>query len=115
MGDGRYVSVKVAAVVGLASLAAAVGIGRFAFTPIFPLMQETLGVTLAEGARLATANYVCYLLDACASFLLTPRAGVSARWGLVAVALSTLAMALTGSSWLWLLLRLVAGVASAFV
>jgi len=115
MGDGRYVSVKVAAVVGLASLAAAVGIGRFAFTPIFPLMQETLGVTLADGARLATANYVGYLLGACASFLLTPRAGVSARWGLVAVALSTLAMALTGSSWLWLLLRLVAGVASAFV
>ena len=115
MTDGRHVSVNVAAVVGLASLAAAMGIGRFAFTPIFPMMQEALGVTLAEGAWLATANYVGYLIGACASFVLTPKAGVSARWGLVAVALSTLAMAITSFLWLWLLLRLVAGVASAFV
>ena len=115
MNDGRHVSAKVAAVVGLASLAAAMGIGRFAFTPIFPLMQEKLSLTLAEGAWLATANYVGYLLGACASFLLAPRAGVSARGGLVAVALSTLAMAVTSSLWLWLLLRLLSGVASAFV
>src|SRR6478735_3801496 len=114
MNEGHDVSAKVAAV-GLASLAAAMGIGRFAFTPIFPLMQEKLSLTLAEGAWLATANYVGYLLGACASFLLTTRVGVSARGGLVAVALSTLAMAVTGSLWLWLLLRLVAGKASAFV
>ena len=56
-----------------------------------------------------------YLLGACASFLLTPRASVSARGGLVAVALSTLAMAITSSLSLRLLLRLVAGMASAFV
>jgi MFS family permease len=111
----RHVSVKAATIVGLASLAAAMGIGRFAFTPIFPLMQETLGVTLTEGAWLATANYVGYLLGACLSFLLTPRAGGAAKWGLLAVALSTLAMAITTSLWLWLFLRLVAGVASAFV
>jgi len=115
MTRGRHVSVEVAAAVGLASLAAAMGIGRFAFTPILPLMQETLGVSLAEGASLATANYVGYLLGACAGFLVTPRAGVSARWGLLAVALSTLLMATTSSLWVWLLLRLVAGVASAFV
>ena len=114
MNEGHDVSAKVAAV-GLASLAAAMGIGRFAFTPIFPLMQEKLSLTLIEGAWLATANYVGYLLGACASFLLTTRVGVSARGGLVAVALSTLAMAVTGSLWLWLLLRLVAGMASAFV
>src|SRR5438067_13173360 len=102
MATSQYVSERTAAAVGLAGLAAAMGIGRFAFTPIFPLMQETLGVTLAEGARLASANYVGYLLGACASFLLTPRAGISARWGLIAVAVSTLAMAITGSLWLWL-------------
>ena len=115
MGDGNHVSVKAAAVTGLACLASAMGIGRFAFTPILPLMQETLGVSLADGAWLATANYVGYLLGACLSFLLTPRAGISARWGLVAVALSTLAMGITSSMWQWLILRLVAGVASAFV
>jgi len=113
--SGQTVTVRIATIVGLASLAAAMGIGRFAFTPIFPLMQETLGVTLADGARLAAANYAGYLLGACLSFLLTHRAGTSARWGLLAVALSTLAMGLTTSMALWLLLRLVAGAASAFV
>jgi len=93
--SGQTVTVRIATTVGLASLAAAMGIGRFAFTPIFPLMQETLGVTLADGARLAAANYAGYLLGACLRFLLTHRAGTSARWGLLAVALSTLAMGLT--------------------
>ncbi|MGZ3268758.1 MAG: YbfB/YjiJ family MFS transporter [Croceibacterium sp.] len=114
MADGDEVSVR-AALVGLASLAAAMGIGRFAFTPVFPLMQEALGTKLVEGAWLATTNYAGYLLGACLSFVLTPRAGASARWGLLAVALSTLAMGVANSLWLWLLLRLVAGVASAFV
>ena len=115
MSTARPLSVRSAAAVGLAGLAAAMGIGRFAFTPIFPLMQETLGVTLAEGAWLASANYAGYLLGACLSFALTPRAGVSAKWGLLVVALSTLAMGITGSLAIWLLLRLVAGVASALV
>ncbi|HTJ05381.1 MAG TPA: YbfB/YjiJ family MFS transporter [Caldimonas sp.] len=115
MADQSSVSVRAAAGLGLASLAAAMGIGRFAFTPILPLMQEALGVTLGQGAWLATANYVGYLLGALASFVLPPRAGVSAKWGLLAVALSTLAMAFTSSLPVWLFLRLVAGIASAFV
>lgn len=115
MAINQYVSVRTATVIGLASLAAAMGIGRFAFTPLFPLMQETLGVTLAEGGWLATANYVGYLLGACASFVLTPKAGVSAKWGLLAVALATVAMACTNSLPIWLFFRFIAGVASAFV
>ena len=108
-------SVRAAVLVGLVSLAAAMGIGRFAFTPILPLMQEKLGVTLAEGAWLATANYIGYLVGACASFAMAPKAGVSAKWGLVAVALSTLAMGITSNPLIWFVFRLVAGVASAFV
>ncbi len=115
MANRHDVSVRAAVVVGLASLAAAMGIGRFAFTPIFPLMQEALGTKLVEGAWLATANYVGYLLGACLSFVCTPRAGASARWGLLAVALSTLAMGVADSLWLWLVFRVFAGVASAFV
>src|SRR4051812_25238330 len=115
MAITQYVSSRTAAVVGLAGLAAAMGIGRFAFTPIFPLMQERLGVTLAEGAWLATANYLGYLLGACVSFALVPKAGVSAKWGLLVVAVATLAMGSTSSLPIWLFLRLIAGVASAFV
>ena len=38
-------------------LAAAMGIGRFAFTPLMPLMQAHSGLSLAQGGWLAAANY----------------------------------------------------------
>jgi MFS family permease len=109
------VSSAVAAAVGAASLAAAVGIGRFAFTPLLPLMQQAFGLTLAQGAWLASANYLGYFLGAAASFVLDPRAGLAARWGLLAIAVSTLATGLTTAVGHWLVLRFVSGVASALV
>ena len=111
----RQLSAATVASVGLAGLAAAMGIGRFAFTPLFPLMQEHFGISLAQGAWLATANYIGYFVGAVASFVLTPNAGRSARWGLLGVAGSTLAMGITESFALWFFLRLLAGIASAFV
>lgn len=111
----RQLSPAAVAGVGLAGLAAAMGIGRFAFTPLFPLMQEQFGISLAQGAWLASANYLGYFVGAAASFILAPNAGRSARWGLLGVAASTLAMGVAGSFPLWLLFRLLAGIASAFV
>ena len=115
MASDQHLSPTIVTVIGLASLAAALGIGRFAFTPILPLMQQCFGVPLWEGAWLATANYVGYLIGALVSFALTPKPAVSAKWGLLLVAVGTLAMGMTSSFPLWLFLRLVAGVASAFV
>jgi MFS family permease len=111
----RQLSAQMVASVGLAGLAAAMGIGRFAFTPLFPLMQERFGISLTQGAWLATANYIGYFIGAIASFLLSPDAGRSARWGLLAVAVATLPMGITDSFPLWFVLRLLAGIASAFV
>jgi hypothetical protein len=37
------------ALAGLIALAVAIGIGRFAFTPILPMMQEDAGVSMAMG------------------------------------------------------------------
>ena len=105
----------VVAGIGLASLAAAMGIGRFAFTPLLPLMQEAFGVTLAQGAWLATANYVGYFVGALSLFLLDPHAGPSARWGLLTVAVSTIAMGVTSTFEAWFALRFISGVGSAFV
>lgn len=104
-----------AALIGLIGLAAAMGIGRFAFTPMLPLMQVHDSVSLPQGGYLASANYVGYLLGALLSFALNPRPANAARLGLAAVAVSTLAMAFTSSFLAWLVLRLIAGVASAFV
>src|SRR5215813_777927 len=108
-------SAAAAASIGLLALASAMGIGRFSLTPILPLMQEDAHLTLAVGGWLATSNYVGYLLGALVCIVLTPRPTFSIRWGLVGVGLSTLLMGFSTSPPLWLGLRFLAGVASAFV
>lgn len=99
---------------GLIALAIAMGIGRFAFTPMLPLMIRAGSADVAAGGWLAAANYAGYLLGALttARIPLTPQ-----RVGLLSLALivaSTAAMGLTASLPAWLLLRFVAGVTSAW-
>ena len=101
--------------VSLLALVSAMGVGRFAFTPLFPLMQAQGGLSLSQGAWLASANYIGYLLGALACSMAPPPPRSAVRGGLVAVALSTLAMGLTDLSAAWLALRFAAGVASACV
>jgi predicted MFS family arabinose efflux permease len=107
-------SAAAAALIGLLALASAMGIGRFSLTPMLPLMQQDAHLTLALGGWLATANYVGYLAGALACIALAPRPAAAIRFGLAAVGLSTLAMGLSDSQPLWLVLRFLAGVASAF-
>jgi predicted MFS family arabinose efflux permease len=116
-GEGAAAGMKpaIAAAVGFASLAAAMGIGRFAFTPLLPLMQQAYGLSLGQGAWLATANYLGYLVGACACFVRSPAPGAAARWGLAVVVLTTAPMAFTTSFGVWFALRFASGVASALV
>lgn len=108
-------STTVAATAGLFALASAIGIGRFSLTPILPLMQQDLGLTLRQGGWLATGNYLGYLAGALICMGFAPRPVQAIRWGLVAVAVFTLAMAPAGSPLPWFAFRFFAGVASAFV
>ena len=103
------------AVAGLLALAVGMGIGRFAFTPILPMMQEDAGVSIAMGGWLASANYVGYLLGALSVMGLRMRATSAIRAGLVTIGLATLAMGLESGLAGWLVLRAIAGVASAWV
>lgn len=91
------------------------GIGRFAFTPALPLMQAADGLTLVQGGWLASSNYAGYLLGALLCIWLPARPAFWARAGLLLVALTTLAMTFSDHFLLWLLWRLLAGLASAFV
>jgi MFS family permease len=102
---------------GIVALAAAMGIGRFAFTPLLPLMMRDGTLSAAAGAEWAAANYVGYLLGALTAswFSREPRRGVQVA--LVGVALTTLAVAWISGERLALagaVLRAAAGVFSAW-
>ncbi|HEX7139853.1 MAG TPA: YbfB/YjiJ family MFS transporter, partial [Vicinamibacterales bacterium] len=101
--------------VGLVSLASAMGIGRFAFTPLLPLMLGVDGLSLGQSAWVASANYLGYLAGAAASWVFAFRASPAARWGLAAVAVTTVAGAVAHSLAIWIAVRFAAGMASAFV
>ncbi|WP_375415225.1 YbfB/YjiJ family MFS transporter [uncultured Bradyrhizobium sp.] len=100
---------------GLIALAVAMGIGRFAFTPLLPLMQQDAGVSLVQGSWLATANYAGYLVGALICVSSPPAPAHAVQWGMVSIALFTAGMGLTGELGPWLALRFLAGAASAFV
>jgi predicted MFS family arabinose efflux permease len=99
---------------GLIALAIAMGIGRFAFTPLLPMMQEDAGLSVAAGGWLASANYAGYLVGALSAMHLTFDRGAAIRAALCAIVLSTLAMGVTDGVIVWAALRAAAGLASAW-
>ena len=111
---GHRVDTVLLALAGLLSLAVAMGIGRFAFTPILPLMLREDLLDVAQGGWLAAANYAGYLAGALTASRIPLRADALAVVALIATATFTAAMALPLSV-LWLPLRFLAGAASAWV
>ena len=113
------------AVAGALALACAMGIGRFAFTPLLPMMLSDGVVDLAGASWLATANYFGYFVGALlctlqpmiwSQFKALPAVPATTwlRAGLIATCVLTVGMALNmPAMWPWL--RFAAGVASAFV
>lgn len=95
------------------ALAVAMGIGRFAFTPILPLMIQEGTVHLAQTAWLSSSNYIGYLVGAL-SLLKSKRHPLFVVLGLTLVTLTTWLASLSDIGWL-LVLRFLAGVASAWV
>lgn len=111
----RNPSALAIAIAGLLALAVAMGIGRFAFTPLLPMMQDDQGVSVVQGSWLAAANYLGYLLGALTAARLRLRPTVIIRGGLVLIAVTTSVMAFGTSLAAWALWRFAAGVASAWV
>jgi predicted MFS family arabinose efflux permease len=102
---------------GLIALAAAMGIGRFVYTPILPRMAEDLGMTKSTAGFLASANFAGYLAGALVAATPLLR-GARRRWllaGLAGSAATTGAMAFVSSTTVFAALRFAGGVASAFV
>ena len=124
-GAGQGAAARRVALAGMVALAVAMGIGRFAFTPILPMMLQAGRIDLPAASWLASANYLGYLLGAAVCTLqpwlwarlpglpLLPYAYL-VRAGLLATGGLTLAMAWNQPA-AWPLLRFAAGVTSAIV
>lgn len=96
------------------SLAVAMGIGRFAFTPLFPLMVRDGLLDSHAGAMLAAANYLGYLAGALAASRLRIKPALLLALGLAGTVLITAAVGWTASGVWWAVLRFLAGVMSAW-
>ena len=113
------------AVAGMVAMAVAMGIGRFAFTPLLPMMLADGVTNLASASWLASANYLGYLVGALLCTFqplvwqkvgkLPPvHATAMVRVGLGSTVLLTLGMTLQVPT-VWPLMRFLAGVVSALV
>jgi MFS family permease len=93
----------------------AMGIGRFAFTPILPLMQRDLGMSNTVAGWLAGLNYLGYLAGAivCTIAPLILRSPVVGGGALALSLATTVFMGMTVEPFWWGSMRLVGGIASA--
>lgn len=103
------------ALAGLGALAVAMGIGRFAFTPVLPMMIADAGLDIRSGGLLASSNYLGYLLGALSATFFRLPVTKAIRLGLLCTGLLTIAMAAEFPFSVWAVLRFLAGVCSAWV
>jgi len=103
---------------GLLSLAVAMGIGRFAFTPLLPLMLRDGDLSSMAGAEWAMANYLGYLVGALTAGRVATHPRRASLIGLVGVAITTIATGFVSGATPSIagpLLRAAAGIFSAWV
>jgi predicted MFS family arabinose efflux permease len=102
---------------GILSLIIAMGIGRFAYTPILPLMQKDLSFSNTVAGYIASSNYAGYLLGAilAGAIPLKKYRVIILKISLIISILTTAIMGLTYSHFIWYVLRFLSGVSSAYV
>lgn len=91
------------------------GVARFAYTPLLPLMQQDGALNDASGGYLAAVNYLGYMAGA---FLAASLSSLQLkdrlyRLGLILAVLSTIGMVLTENVYIWAIWRFIAGLSSA--
>ncbi|MEJ1169963.1 YbfB/YjiJ family MFS transporter [Variovorax sp. CCNWLW235] len=104
-----------AALACMVTLAVAMGLGRFAFTPMLPIMLHEGKLQLEAGGVLASLNYLGYFLGAVSCAAIGFKAKTMVRGGLVATAVLLIGMGVLHSFTSWGILRTAAGVMSAWV
>jgi predicted MFS family arabinose efflux permease len=100
---------------GVCSLILAMGIARFSYTPLLPVMVDEAGLSHAGGGWLASINYIGYLTGV---FLASSIGNTVLkyrlyRWGMVIAVLSTALMAVSTDFYIWAISRFIAGLCTA--
>ena len=100
---------------GIFSLVLVLGVARFSYTPLLPLMQQQAGLGVAAAGWLAAINYAGYLSGAIIASLISDLVLKDRlyRIGMVLAIVSTALMGLTTDLTVWALSRYVAGLSSA--
>ncbi len=100
---------------GIMSLVLTLGVARFAYTPLLPIMQQQTALGDASGGWLATFNYFGYMLGAliAASISDIQLKDRLYRGGLILALITTAGMAMSENLWLWGAMRFLAGLSSA--
>ncbi|MCG8099459.1 MAG: YbfB/YjiJ family MFS transporter, partial [Candidatus Thiodiazotropha taylori] len=102
-------------VAGILSLILTLGIARFAYTPLLPIMQQQAGLGISEAGWLASINYIGYLSGAIIAALISDLMLKDRlyRIGLIVAVVTTIGMGMTENFWIWSMLRFFAGLSSA--
>lgn len=102
---------------GVFALFIAMSIGRFAYTPILPFMQQETGFSTRFAGYLASSNYAGYLVGAVIASIvpLKSHRAVFLRITIITSILLTLVMGLTYSHTVWMIWRFLSGITSALV
>ncbi|MFP4436600.1 MAG: YbfB/YjiJ family MFS transporter [Chloroflexaceae bacterium] len=117
MRHARPPSAWLVALGGMFGLVIAMGVGRFAYTPLLPIMQQEYGFGPTVAGGLAAVNYGGYLLGAllCMAVPLGSWRMPLFRGSLLLSVITTAAMGLFDLPAAWWPLRFLAGLASAGV
>ena len=102
---------------GIVALTIAVGIGRFSYTPILPYMISELNLSATEAGLIASANYLGYLLGSLIPiFPQFPKNIRSLFINSIFISIISLfAMGLTNTFEIFIIIRFIHGIFSAFV
>ncbi|MGW9527233.1 YbfB/YjiJ family MFS transporter [Paenibacillus terrae] len=104
-------------IAGFVMLIIAMGIGRFSYTSILPLMQSQTHLTATESGYLAGSNNLGYLIAGFGAGFITwgNRRAHHLRIHLILCIISTGLMGITSSFIGWLFLRFIAGISSGLI
>lgn len=99
---------------GICSLILTVGLARFSYTPMLPIMREQAGLSALDGGWLATFNYMGYISGALLASTISKLEYkfILYRLGLIVAVISTVAMGMTTHVPLWNFLRYISGFSS---